>query len=91
MSQAKRTKKKWSADVTAHSDALDLEPHVFSKDDSAEIAGRSPQGPPREKRQPYATEHEDYTDGVARPPDEQGRSPAQQEKRAPKGDDGGSD
>jgi Protein of unknown function (DUF3175) len=30
--------KKWSADVTAHSDALDLEPNVFSKDDPAEIA-----------------------------------------------------
>ena len=37
MSQAKRTKK-WSAEVTAHSDALDLEPHVFSKDDPADIA-----------------------------------------------------
>jgi len=30
--------KKWSAEVTAHSDALDLEPHVFSKDDPGEIA-----------------------------------------------------
>jgi Protein of unknown function (DUF3175) len=29
---------RWSAEVTAHSDALDLEPHVFSKDDPAEIA-----------------------------------------------------
>ena len=30
--------KKWSADVTEHSDALDLEPHVFEKDDPKEIA-----------------------------------------------------
>lgn len=37
MSRPRRTNK-WSADVTAHSDALDLEPHVFSKDDPAEIA-----------------------------------------------------
>src|SRR5271170_1810554 len=37
MSQSKRTKK-WSAEVTAHSDALDLEPHVFSKEDPSEIA-----------------------------------------------------
>lgn len=25
--------KKWSADVTEHSDTLDLEPHVFEQDD----------------------------------------------------------
>jgi len=37
MSQSRRTKK-WSAEVTAHSDALDLEPHVFSKEDPSEIA-----------------------------------------------------
>jgi Protein of unknown function (DUF3175) len=37
MSQPKQTKK-WSAEVTAHSDALDLEPHVFSKEDPSEIA-----------------------------------------------------
>jgi hypothetical protein len=37
MSQPKRTKK-WSAEVTDHSDALDLEPHVFSKEDPSEIA-----------------------------------------------------
>lgn len=30
--------KKWSADVTQHSDALTLEPHVFEKDDPKEIA-----------------------------------------------------
>ena len=37
MSQSRRTKK-WSAEVTARSDALDLEPHVFNKEDPAEIA-----------------------------------------------------
>jgi Protein of unknown function (DUF3175) len=37
MPKSSRTSQ-WSADVTAHSDALDLEPHVFSKDDPAEIA-----------------------------------------------------
>lgn len=30
--------RKWSADVTEHSDALELEPHVFEKDDPKEIA-----------------------------------------------------
>ncbi len=30
--------KKWSADVTEHSDALDIEPHVFEQDDPKEIA-----------------------------------------------------
>jgi predicted HNH restriction endonuclease len=38
MSQTRWRRKKWSAEVTAHSDALDLEPHVFSKDDPSEIA-----------------------------------------------------
>ncbi len=31
-------KKKWSQDVTEHSDALDLEDSVFKKDDPKEIA-----------------------------------------------------
>jgi hypothetical protein len=31
-------KKRWSADVTAHSDALDLEPKVFAGDDPRAIA-----------------------------------------------------
>jgi hypothetical protein len=31
-------KKKWSADVTANSDALDLEPKVFEKESADEIA-----------------------------------------------------
>ncbi|HRP77471.1 MAG TPA: DUF3175 domain-containing protein [Aquamicrobium sp.] len=29
---------KWSAQVTEHSHALDLEPHIFEKDDPKEIA-----------------------------------------------------
>lgn len=32
------TKKKWSQEVTEHSDALDLEDHVFKADDPKEIA-----------------------------------------------------
>ena len=31
-------KSRWSADVTAHSDALDLEPKVFEKETAEEIA-----------------------------------------------------
>ena len=31
-------KGRWSADVTAHSDALDLEPKVFEKETAEEIA-----------------------------------------------------
>ena len=29
---------KWSGEVTKHSDALDLEPHIFESDDPREIA-----------------------------------------------------
>lgn len=35
---ATRHRKKWSADVTEHSDALDLEQHVFEQDDPKKIA-----------------------------------------------------
>lgn len=31
-------KKRWSADVTAHSDALDLKEGIFSQDDPTDIA-----------------------------------------------------
>ena len=31
-------KSRWSANVTAHSDALDLEPKVFEKESAGEIA-----------------------------------------------------
>jgi hypothetical protein len=34
--------------------------------------GSLPHGDAREKRQPYAAEHEDYNDGVATPPEEGG-------------------
>jgi hypothetical protein len=37
MAQSKK-KNRWSADVTAHSDALDLEPKVFEKESAEEIA-----------------------------------------------------
>jgi hypothetical protein len=36
-----RQKNRWSADVTAHSDALDLEPKVFEKKTAGQIAARS--------------------------------------------------
>jgi Protein of unknown function (DUF3175) len=54
MSQSKRTK--WSAEVTAHSDALDLEPHVLSKEDPSEIAEslkRSAESSDRRKSGPF--------------------------------------
>jgi uncharacterized protein DUF3175 len=35
----RQRKSRWSADVTAHSDALDLEPKVFEKETAGEIAG----------------------------------------------------
>jgi len=34
----RQRKNRWSADVTAHSDALDLEPKVFEKETAGEIA-----------------------------------------------------
>lgn len=48
--------KKWSADVTAHSDALDLEPHVFEKDDPKKIAAslkRSADRSAKRKAEPF--------------------------------------
>jgi hypothetical protein len=49
-------------------------------------AGRSlPHGDARENRQPYATEHEDYNDGVAKPPEEQGgKNPPDAKKMRPR-------
>ena len=50
------TKEKWSAEVTEHSDALDLEAHVFEKDDPREIANslkRSAEKSDRRKSEPY--------------------------------------
>lgn len=42
--------KKWSADVTEHSDALELEPHVFEKDDPKEIAASLKRSADRSKK-----------------------------------------
>ncbi len=48
--------KKWSQDVTEHSNALDLEQSVFTKDDPKEIARslkRSAEASHRRKSSPY--------------------------------------
>ncbi|PWL16570.1 hypothetical protein DKP76_16470 [Falsochrobactrum shanghaiense] len=48
--------KKWSAEVTDHSDALDLEPHVFEQDDPKEIAAslkRSADKSHKRKTEPF--------------------------------------
>ena len=50
------SKEKWSADVTEHSDALDLEPNIFESDDPKEIARslkRSAEKSERRKSEPY--------------------------------------
>jgi len=49
-------KKRWSADATAHSDALDLEPNVFEKENAGEIARslkRSAEASDRRKSSPF--------------------------------------
>ncbi|TGQ03648.1 DUF3175 domain-containing protein [Mesorhizobium sp. M00.F.Ca.ET.217.01.1.1] len=48
--------KKWSAEVTEHSDALDLEEHVFESDDARKIAAslkRSAEHSDRRKAEPF--------------------------------------
>jgi hypothetical protein len=48
--------KKWSQDVTEHSDALDLEEGVFTKDDPKEVAKslkKSAENSHRRKTDPY--------------------------------------
>jgi len=50
------TKKKWSGDVTEHSNALDLEPSVFKKKDPKKIARslkRSADKSKRKRSTPY--------------------------------------
>ena len=68
-------KNRWSADVTAHSDALDLEPKVFEKRSAGQIAKslkRSAESSDRRKTSAFrSTEVEDYSHGVAPPPAEQ--------------------
>lgn len=49
-------KKNWSADVTEHSDAMDLEDHVFESDDPKKIAAslkRSAEHSERRKAEPF--------------------------------------
>lgn len=49
-------KEKWSAEVTEHSDALKLEPHVFEKNDPKEIAAslkRSADRSTKRKTEPF--------------------------------------
>ena len=51
-----QAKKKWSGGVTEHSDALDLEPHVFESHDAKAIARslkRSAEASRRRKPEPY--------------------------------------
>ena len=53
---ARKPKTKWSAEVTEHSDALDLEKHVFQSDDPKKIAAslkRSAEKSERRKSEPY--------------------------------------
>ncbi|TIT63949.1 MAG: DUF3175 domain-containing protein [Mesorhizobium sp.] len=50
------TKQKWSAEVTEHSDAMDLEEHVFESDDPKKIAAslkRSAEHSHRRKAEPF--------------------------------------
>ena len=56
MATVHSTKKKWSADVTEHSDALDLEEHIFESKDPQKIAEslkRSAEKSNRRKSAPY--------------------------------------
>ena len=51
-------KKKWSAEVTEHSDAMDLEDHIFESDDARKIAAtlkRSAEHSHRRKAEPFQT------------------------------------
>jgi hypothetical protein len=53
---AMTAKKKWSADVTEHSDALDLEEHIFESDDPKKIAHslkRSAEHSGKRKAEPF--------------------------------------
>lgn len=50
------TKKKWSGEVTEHSDALDLEQNIFKSDDPDKIAAslkHSAESSDRRKSSPY--------------------------------------
>ena len=54
--QLARSDEKWSGEVTEHSDALDLEDHVFEQDDPKDIAAslkRSADSSQRRKAEPF--------------------------------------
>ena len=49
-------RQKWSAEVTEHSDAMDLEDHIFESDDARKIAAslkRSAEHSHRRKAEPF--------------------------------------
>lgn len=51
-----KTQERWSGEVTAHSDALDLKPHLFESDDPKRIARslkRSAEASRRRKAEPF--------------------------------------
>jgi Protein of unknown function (DUF3175) len=53
---AKGQRTRWSAEVTEHGDALDLEPHIFEADDPKRIAAslkRSAELSRRRKAEPF--------------------------------------
>jgi len=53
---AMTARKKWSAEVTEHSDAMDLEEHIFESDDARKIANslkRSAEHSDRRKAEPF--------------------------------------
>ena len=50
------TQKRWSAEITEHSNAMDLEDHVFESDDAKKIAAslkRSAEHSDRRKAEPF--------------------------------------
>ena len=54
--KTKKTTKKWSADVTEHSNAMDLEKDIFKSDDPDKIAAsikHSAESSKRRKSSPY--------------------------------------
>ncbi|QPH40375.1 DUF3175 domain-containing protein [Pedobacter endophyticus] len=56
MSSTKKTSKKWSGEVTEHSDALDLKEHIFESKDPKKIARslkKSAEDSDRRKSSPY--------------------------------------
>ena len=51
-----KAQERWSGEVTAHSDALDLKPHTFASDDPKRIARslkRSAEASHRRKAEPF--------------------------------------